>query len=181
LRLEALDLRLPPSSLFDPAADTLVPVLPPPDVGTPAQLAAPTGTSQPPAPSPAPLTPTEPPAEAAPPPTTTAGTTQDPTFLPAQKTNLGPQIVNFQAVEVVEGLWKFTGDVIDEAPGGLTVHFGGQPVSLQGVTTTTDAGGHFDKSVLLNTDGSDNGLASAQTFDAGAQASNIALYNISPG
>jgi hypothetical protein len=92
-----------------------------------------------------------------------------------------PQIIDFEAVEVVGGLWRFTGDVVDEFPGGLTVAFGGEPESLQGVTATTDANGHFDKVLLLNTDGSDNGLASAQTADAALQLSNIALYNINPG
>ena len=95
--------------------------------------------------------------------------------------NVAPQIVNFTAVEVVGGMWRFTGDVIDEAPGGLTITFGGEPDSLQGVTTTTDANGHFDIVLLLNTDGSDNGLASAQTVDGGGLASNVALYNINPG
>jgi hypothetical protein len=95
--------------------------------------------------------------------------------------NAAPRVVNFTAVEIVGGLWRFTGDVIDEAPGGLTITFGGEPDSLQGVTTTTDANGHFDIVLELNTDGSDNGLASAQTVDAGGRASNVALYNINPG
>ena len=54
-------------------------------------------------------------------------------------------------------------------------------VSLQGVTATTDANGHFDKVVLLKTDGSDNGLASAQTVDVHGLASNVARYNVTPG
>ncbi len=95
--------------------------------------------------------------------------------------NAAPRIVNFQGVEVVGGLWRFTGDVIDEDPAGLTVIFGGEPSSLQGVTVTTDANGHFEKTMLLKTDGSDNGLASAQTVDRGGLASNVALYSINPG
>jgi hypothetical protein len=102
-------------------------------------------------------------------------------FLFGDGANAPPQIVNFAAVEIVGGLWRFTGDVVDEAPGGLTVTFGGEPVSLQNVTVTTDANGHFEKTVLLHTDGSDNGLASAQTVDGGGLASNVALYNINPG
>src|SRR5262245_45114257 len=92
-----------------------------------------------------------------------------------------PRIVNFTAIEVVGGLWRFTGDVVDVAPGGLTIKFGGEPVSLGGKTATTDANGHFDKAFLMNTDGSDNGLASAQTADAQGHQSNVALYNITPG
>ena len=53
--------------------------------------------------------------------------------------NAAPRVVNFMAVEIISGLWRFTGDVIDEAPGGLTVTLGGEPESLQNVTTTTDA------------------------------------------
>src|SRR5262245_45318989 len=92
-----------------------------------------------------------------------------------------PVVKNFMAVEVVGGLWRFTGDVVDEAPGGLIVSFGGEPTSLQGATATTNANGRFDKAILLNTDGSDNGLASAETIDLAGQHSNVALYNVSPG
>jgi RNA polymerase sigma factor (sigma-70 family) len=90
----------------------------------------------------------------------------------------GPLIVNFQAVEVVEGIWQLTGDVIDEAPGGLTVAFGGEPVSLRNVTATTDASGHFEETLLLNAGGSDAGIASAQVVNAHGRASNVALYNV---
>jgi hypothetical protein len=95
--------------------------------------------------------------------------------------NAAPRIVNFQGVEVVGGLWRFTGDVLDEDPAGLTVTFGGEPSSLQGMTETTDANGHFEKTMLLKTDGSDNGLASAQTVDRGGLVSSVALYGINPG
>jgi len=71
--------------------------------------------------------------------------------------------------------------VVGEAPGGLTIKFGGEPISLRDLTTPTDANGHFDKAVLMNTDGSDNGLASAQAVDAQGHLSNVALYNITPG
>lgn len=173
LRLEALDLRLPPSSLLDLSEDDPT-LTPPPGTDAPTQVAAPTDPGQTSAPGAVPLDATEPatgdspPPEPAPPP---------PLLVPA---NAPPRVINFQGVEVVGGLWRFTGDVIDESPGGLTVRFGGEPVSLQGVTTTTDANGHFDKSVLVNRDGSDNGLASAQTTDGAGLDSNVAFYNISP-
>ena len=98
------------------------------------------------------------------------------TYFPADPTNKPPQIVNFGASEIVGGMWRFTGDVIDEFPSGLTVTFGGEPNSLQGVTVTTDASGHFDIVVFMKTDGSDYGTASAQTVDNIGQESNLALY-----
>jgi hypothetical protein len=99
---------------------------------------------------------------------------------PANRVDAAPRIEKFAAVEVVRGLWRFSGDVIDAAPGGLTVTFGGEPDTLQGKSTTTDARGHFDMAFLMNTDGSDNGLASAQAVGRGGLRSNVALYNISP-
>ena len=63
--------------------------------------------------------------------------------LPFGENTTAPQIVNFQATQSVGGFWVFSGTLIDAAPGGLTVTLGGQPASLQGVTTTTDANGHF--------------------------------------
>ena len=95
--------------------------------------------------------------------------------------NGAPKVINFVAVEIVGGMWRFSGDVIDESPAGLTITFGGEPESLQNATTTTDANGHFDIVIELNTDGSDNGTASAQTVDNGGRTSNVALYNINPG
>ena len=142
LTLEALDLRLSPSTLFDPI--TGVPI---PDSGGP-------GTDPG---NPVLIAPIAPPA------------------------NSAPRVINFAGVEVVGGLWRFSGDVIDEAPGGLTVTLGGEPASLQGKAIVTDANGHFDKAFLLNTDGSDNGLTEAQTVDAGGLQSNVALTIIRPG
>ncbi|HEY1187207.1 MAG TPA: hypothetical protein VGE74_06085 [Gemmata sp.] len=92
-----------------------------------------------------------------------------------------PRLTNFVGIEIVGGLYRFEGDVIDLAPAGLTVTFGGEPDSLQGVTATTDANGHFDKVVPMKTDGSDNGTASAQTVNAAGVASNLALAIIRPG
>lgn len=151
LTLEALDLRLPPSSLVGTLADDQLPDPPPP---TDTSLYTPGATEE-----------------------------EDDRFLTDGDgvPNAAPEIVDFAAVEVVGGLWRFTGDVIDEAPGGLLITFGGEPDSLQDKTTTTDANGHFDVAFLLNTDGSDNGLASAQTVDNRNLASNVALTNITPG
>jgi hypothetical protein len=100
---------------------------------------------------------------------------------PDPENNLSPRIINFVGVEVAQGLFVFSGDVVDEAPGGLTIYFGGEPVSLQGVTVTTDASGHFEKAIFVNTDGSDNGIATAHTFDSQGLQSNVATCFIQPG
>jgi len=181
LRLEALDLRLPPSSLFDlPLADD--PALTPlaSDAGTSGQIAAPLEADPPAAPGAPPPGPTAPPEEAGAPPPLGQEEQSERDFFVPPPANANPQVTNFQGVEVVGGLWRFTGDVTDEAPGGLTITFGGEPDSLQTKTATTDANGHFDVAFLMNTDGSDDGLASAQTVDGGGLASNVALYNVHP-
>ncbi|HEV3435791.1 MAG TPA: hypothetical protein VG122_00435 [Gemmata sp.] len=89
-----------------------------------------------------------------------------------------PQIVSFGAVEVGQGMWDFTGTVIDANPAGLTVKFGGEPVSLQGASITTNANGSFDYATMLNTNGSDNGTATAQTTDGQGFVSNLAMCEV---
>jgi hypothetical protein len=91
-----------------------------------------------------------------------------------------PQIINFQAVEVSGGMWVFSGTVVDAQPGGLTVSFGGAPEALQGLTTTTDADGNFSIGVILNSNGSDTGTATAQTVDGQGLPSNVAQYYVDP-
>jgi hypothetical protein len=86
-----------------------------------------------------------------------------------------PQITNFTATYQVGNICVFSGDVVAAAPGGLTVFFGGEPVSLQGLTTVTDANGHFSITVTMNGMRNDTGVASAQTKDAFGQLSNEAL------
>lgn len=102
-------------------------------------------------------------------------------YVTAPPQNAAPQIINFEGVEIVGGMWEFTGDVVDETPGGLTITFGGEPVSLRNQTTTTNASGHFDVVYYVNTDGSDNGLVTAQTVDPQGLASNVAMCDIHPG
>src|SRR5690348_8766669 len=55
--------------------------------------------------------------------------------------NAAPQIVDFQAEEIGNGLFMFTGKVIDESPGGLVVRFGGSVATMDGLTVTTQANG----------------------------------------
>src|SRR5262249_39616983 len=107
---------------------------------------------------------------AAEPPTYDAG-------LPAP--NVAPVIVDFNAEEVGNGLFIFSGRVIDEQPGGLTVAFGGVP-SIAGLTTVTDANGVFVLIVRLKTDGSDVGTVSAITADAQGALSKPAFVDVIP-
>jgi len=190
LRLEALDPRLPPSSLAPTATDPTLDTTPT-GTTTPAQTAAPT-TTQIATASTVPLDPiatttgTTAPAAGTTAPTGTisptgTNSTNTASTTPVVSAPAPPQVVNFQGVEVTGCLWRFTGDVVDGAPAGLTVALGGQPPSLQGVTATTDANGHFDVSVSMQTNGADDGYAAAQTADGAGTASNVALYYISPG
>lgn len=94
--------------------------------------------------------------------------------------NQAPKIINFGGGQEAGNMWKFTGDVIDEAPGGLTITFGGDPVTMRGKTVKTDANGHFELIVALNQDKTDNGLVTAQTKDTAGLPSNIALDQIEP-
>lgn len=94
--------------------------------------------------------------------------------------NAAPQIVNFVASAGIGGIWEFSGQVLDESPGGLTITFGGEPETLQGVTVVTDANGFFTLTISLRTDGSDDGTATVRTSDAQGLQSNVASCNIHP-
>ena len=78
--------------------------------------------------------------------------------------NAAPVIVNFSAREIVNGLFLIQGKVIDEAPGGLVVRFGGG-TSANGLTVTTTADGTFSEIVQLRVDGTDSGFLTATTTD----------------
>lgn len=97
-----------------------------------------------------------------------------------QEVEGAPQITNFVASARIGGIWEFSGDVVCDSPGGLTITFGGEPESLQGVTVVTDENGHFTLTISLLTDGSDDGLATAQTTDSEGLESNVASCNIHP-
>jgi hypothetical protein len=92
--------------------------------------------------------------------------------------NNPPQVTEFQVTWVLGNLWLVSGKVIDENPAGLTVSFGGEPESFQNLTTKTDANGNFSFTIQLNTNGTDNGLASAQTVDGKGLKSNVAMYMV---
>ena len=90
-----------------------------------------------------------------------------------------PVITNFSC-RAASGLWTFSGTVLDDAPAGLTVRFGGAPASLQGQSAVTDSGGNFSFSVVLQTNGSDTGTATADTTDTDGNSSNTATCDVNP-
>ncbi|QJW99415.1 hypothetical protein [Frigoriglobus tundricola] len=143
LTLEALDGRLPPSTITGTGTDPL----------DSSALVIPVSAAS----------------------TTTTSSTPSTSATPTNAAVTQPQIINFTWSEGTGGIVTFTGQVIDPAPGGLTVSFGGDPESLQGVKTTTDANGNFSKTLIMKTNGTDNGTATAQTTDKQGLQSNIAM------
>src|SRR5262245_11741405 len=99
---------------------------------------------------------------------------------PIMVTNAPPQIVNFNAEQVGNGLYIFTGQVIDEAPGGRVVTFGGGVPTVAGQTVVTNTDGTFSLTIRLRTDGTDTGTVSVTTVDAQGLPSNEALVYVSP-
>jgi hypothetical protein len=91
-----------------------------------------------------------------------------------------PVIVNFACAGTSGGVWTFSGQVLDDTPGGLSVRLGGAPATLQNQSATTDSNGFFSKSFVLQTNGSDTGTATADTTDRDGNASNTAQCNVNP-
>ena len=71
--------------------------------------------------------------------------------------NAAPVIANFAMTPQGEGLYSFTGQVIDENPEGLAVDFSGDPCSINGARAFADTSGYFELIIYLNNDGSDDG------------------------
>lgn len=94
--------------------------------------------------------------------------------------NQAPEIVNFGCTEIANGLFIFSGRVIDEFPGGLTITFSGSVDSMDGKTTITNADGTFTYTIQLKFDGSDNGAVAATTVDAGGLVSNEPITYVTP-
>lgn len=85
----------------------------------------------------------------------------------AELTDEPPVITDFEAIEGQDRVWTFRGTVtyfryFEE----LTVFFGGQPITLQNKSTTTDAAGYFELVVILNGEINDNGNAWARAESA---------------
>lgn len=101
------------------------------------------------------------------------------TLVPADAAPAPPKIINFTWAEPSGGgIVTFSGQVVDPAPAGLTVKLGGDPKSLQGVTTVTDANGKFSKTLIMNTNGTDNGTATARTTNQQGVQSDYAMTYI---
>src|SRR5439155_25577380 len=74
-------------------------------------------------------------------------------YLSNPPTDNPPVIIDFKATEVAPGMVTFTGTVVDEDPGGLTVTFHGPQVAIDGRTTVTHPDGTFSLTVVFRTDG----------------------------
>ena len=128
LVLEWLESRDNPSSL-----DGDDPPLDPTPGSPPAQYTDPgagTGSNNPGTPgTPPPVDPgtTPPPLDPGITPPPPGGGTNPPpvVIVPPPLANLAPRIINFSASQIVAGSWELSGDVVDEAPGALTIAFGG--------------------------------------------------------
>ena len=95
-------------------------------------------------------------------------------------TNQAPQIVDFAAQELGNGLFIFTGRVLDESPGGLTVTFGGGVPTMVGRSCVTDSNGNFSFMIQLQTNGTDIGWVTAKTQDSHGVASNEPSVHVRP-
>jgi hypothetical protein len=91
--------------------------------------------------------------------------------------NARPSIAGFTATGGYNRTWVFSGTVIDESPGGLTVSFGGLP-SLNGRTATTGSNGSFSLTVQLRP--LESGEASAQVTDGGGLTSDLVWALVDP-
>src|SRR5438128_743411 len=77
----------------------------------------------------------------------------DPPTQPSETlTNQPPQIVDFNAEQVSNGVYLITGRVIDENPAGLVVTLGGS-TSASGIEIVCDSDGSFYATIRLKTDG----------------------------
>lgn len=92
--------------------------------------------------------------------------------------NEEPRIVEFTCEVVGSGLIQFTGRVIDENPGGLTVTFQSGIPEIDGRTVVTASDGTFSISVRLPENGLNYGTVTVTTTDAEGHISNIAMTDV---
>lgn len=81
--------------------------------------------------------------------------------------NAPPQIVEFGGSQG-HTYWTFTGTILDEEPGGLTVTFGGL---LEGLSAVSTADGFFEIQAIIGS----SGTVTAQTTDRQDLDSNVAI------
>jgi hypothetical protein len=85
-----------------------------------------------------------------------------------------PQILNLRYSRGTDQCVTFTGTVLDETPGGVTVNFGGLP-ALQGQQTVTQSDGSFSLTLTVPT----NGQVWAQAVDCWGLESDLAYCTLS--
>jgi hypothetical protein len=90
-------------------------------------------------------------------------------------TNDPPVIQNFAGIQGVGNSWTFTGKVIDEVAGGITVSFGGLS-SVSGKSVITDGSGNFTLTVTLAS--GEIGLVLAEAHDMWNVASADASFTV---
>jgi hypothetical protein len=89
-----------------------------------------------------------------------------------------PRFDSFICQELTGGWYRFTGKVLDESVAGLTVYFGGTPVSLMMQSATVQADGEFTLDLQLNGTSTDEGTASAQVTDWWGKMSDQAFCDV---
>lgn len=98
---------------------------------------------------------------------------------PDGPTNAPPRIEDFDATSIGNGMYAFTGTVIDEVTLGMYVTFSGVP-TIDGRTCTAGPGGMFSFNIQLRTDGTDTGIVSVVTYDNIGQKSNEPWVEVNP-
>jgi hypothetical protein len=93
-------------------------------------------------------------------------------------TDTQPVIQNFYCTVLPDGWYQFSGQVVGNNLAGLTVYFGGVPVSLQNQKATVLADGTFTLQLQLNGTPSDNGTVTANVTDWWGLAANTAYCDV---
>ncbi len=92
--------------------------------------------------------------------------------------SVAPHIENFFCSEQPDGWYRFSGQVYDESPNGLTVSFGGAPITLQGDSCQVLLDGSFAIRIKLNGTQTDEGTATAVVTDWWGLTSNTAQCDV---
>jgi hypothetical protein len=92
-------------------------------------------------------------------------------------TSAAPVITSFNVVQTAPGSWTLSGTVVDEAPCGILVQFGG-PWQLMGKGATCDSKGNFSVTFALPT--LTSGTVTAQCADVWGLLSNTVYDPIFP-
>jgi hypothetical protein len=96
-----------------------------------------------------------------------------------QVTSQKPEIVEFDADKSPDGLWYFSGTVVDESPGGLVVKFSNLP-GLKGKTATVGSDGKFSLLPPVALHLTKPGQARADVTDWWGLAADPAFVDVSP-